>query len=87
MRLVGDINSIVAKSPIIYYKEISKIYILSLPIELLYDILDYLPVEDIVSFVVCRWDIFVSSVEFLRYKVGLTVKNLNDLITLFVRYY
>jgi hypothetical protein len=36
------------------YEEISKTYIFSLPIELLYDILDYLPVEDVGSFVFCR---------------------------------
>jgi hypothetical protein len=68
------------------YEEILKRYIFSLPIELLYDILDYLSVEDIGSFVFCRWDFFLSSVEFLKRIVGLILRNLAGLITLFARY-
>jgi hypothetical protein len=66
--------------------EISKTHIFSLLIELLYDTLDYLSVEDVGSFVFCRWDLFLSSVEFLKRTVGPSIRNLGGLITLFARH-
>jgi hypothetical protein len=57
--------------------------ILSLPPELLYDILDYLSLEDTISFVFCRWDFLLASLGFLTQKVGPTLRNLNFLAVLF----
>ncbi|KAJ5976454.1 hypothetical protein N7481_010161 [Penicillium waksmanii] len=57
--------------------------ILSLPPELLYDILDFLSLEDTISFVFCRWDFFIASLDFLKNKVGPTLRHLNALAILF----
>jgi hypothetical protein len=64
----------------------SRAHILSLPVELLYDILDYLPVADVVSFVFCRWDFFLASTDFLKHEIGPSLKNLETLTKLFMRY-
>ncbi|CAG8092828.1 unnamed protein product [Penicillium salamii] len=42
--------------------------ILELPTELLYDVLDYLSTEDLVSFAFCRWDLFQALIGFIESK-------------------
>jgi hypothetical protein len=67
-------------------KDSSRTHILSLPVELLYDILDCLPVADVVSFVFCQWDLFLASTDFLKHEIGPSLKNLETLTKLFMRY-
>lgn len=57
--------------------------ILSLPPELLYDILDHLSVGDLISFTFCRWDLFNVLVDYLRRRIGPTFKKLKRLAMLF----
>jgi hypothetical protein len=57
--------------------------ILPLPPELLYDILDYLSLEDTISFTFCRWEFLLASLDFLKHKVGPTLQHLNSLAVLF----
>ncbi|KAJ5474049.1 hypothetical protein N7475_003615 [Penicillium sp. IBT 31633x] len=57
--------------------------IFRLPIELLYDILDYLSVENLVSFAFCRWDLFQALVGFLEVKTKPSLQSLGYLATLF----
>ncbi|CAI7585340.1 unnamed protein product [Penicillium viridicatum] len=42
--------------------------ILQLPTELLYDVLDYLSTEDLVSFAFCGWDLFQALIGFIESK-------------------
>ncbi|KAJ5974896.1 hypothetical protein N7481_008603 [Penicillium waksmanii] len=57
--------------------------ILPLPLELLYDILDCLSLEDTISFAFSRWDFLLASLDFLKHKVGPTLRHLNFLAVLF----
>ena len=57
--------------------------ILALPIELLYDALDYLSTEDLVSFAFCRWDLFQALIGFLERKARPSLQGLGLLVTLF----
>ncbi|KAJ5267383.1 hypothetical protein N7478_010191 [Penicillium angulare] len=57
--------------------------IIPLPPEMVYDILDYLPVEDLVSFTFCRWDFFCASVDFLMHKMGPALQSLDSLVEIF----
>ncbi|KAF2996347.1 hypothetical protein E8E15_000323 [Penicillium rubens] len=57
--------------------------ILELPTELLYDVLDYLSTEDLVSFAFCRWDLFQALIGFLESKARPSLRNLGHLVTLF----
>lgn len=57
--------------------------ILSLPPELLYDILAHLSVGDLISFTFCRWDLFYALVDYLRRRIGPTFRNLKPLAMLF----
>jgi hypothetical protein len=41
---------------------------------------------DVISFVFCRWDIFLASTDFLRHEIGPPLKNLETLTELFMRY-
>jgi hypothetical protein len=70
----------------ISYSQLSRAHILSLPVELLYDILDYLPEADLVSFVFCRWDFFLASTDFLKHEIRPSLTNLDTLTKLFMRY-
>lgn len=57
--------------------------ILELPTELLYDALDYLSTEDLVSFAFCRWDMFHALIGFLERKARPSLQGLGLLVTLF----
>ncbi|KAI1828831.1 hypothetical protein N7451_012679 [Penicillium sp. IBT 35674x] len=54
--------------------------IIPLPAELIYDILDYLPVEDVIAFVFCRWDFFQASIDFMIDRVGPVFQGLDSLV-------
>ncbi|KAJ5752816.1 hypothetical protein N7520_009733 [Penicillium odoratum] len=54
--------------------------IIPLPAELIYDILDYLPNEDVIAFVSCRWDFFQASIDFLIDRVGPAFQGLDSLV-------
>lgn len=54
--------------------------IIPLPAELIHDILDHLPVQDVVAFVSCRWDFFQASIDFLIDRVGPTFQGLDSLV-------
>jgi hypothetical protein len=41
---------------------------------------------DVISFVFCRWDFFLASTDFLKHEIGATLKNLETLTKLFMRY-
>ncbi|CAG8181544.1 unnamed protein product, partial [Penicillium nalgiovense] len=56
--------------------------ILALPTELLYDALDYLSTEDLVSFAFCQWDLFQALVGFLECKARPSLQGLALLVTL-----
>ncbi|CAI7673173.1 unnamed protein product [Penicillium viridicatum] len=56
--------------------------ILALPTELLYDALDYLSTEDLVSFAFCRWDMFHALIGFLERKARPSLEGLGLLVTL-----
>lgn len=56
--------------------------ILPLPPELLYNILDYLSFEDTISFAFCRWDFLLASLDFLKHKVGPTLRHLSTMAVL-----
>ncbi|KAI3097966.1 hypothetical protein CBS147333_9204 [Penicillium roqueforti] len=57
--------------------------ILELPTELLYDVLDYLSTEDLVSFAFCRWDLFQALIGFIESKAKPSLQSLGHLVTLF----
>ncbi|KAF4772005.1 hypothetical protein HAV15_011147 [Penicillium sp. str.  len=57
--------------------------ILALPTKLLYDALDYLSTEDLVSFAFCRWDMFHALIGFLERKARPSPQGLGLLVTLF----
>ncbi|CAG8099331.1 unnamed protein product [Penicillium salamii] len=59
--------------------------ILELPTELLYDVLDYLSTEDLVSFAFCRWDLFQALISFIESKARPSLQSLGHLVTLFER--
>ncbi|KAJ5654972.1 hypothetical protein N7490_001975 [Penicillium lividum] len=54
--------------------------IIHLPAELIYDILDHLPNEDVIAFVSCRWDFFQASIDFLIDRVGPAFQGLDSLV-------
>lgn len=54
-----------------------------MPAELLLEILEYLSVEDLISFTFCRWDFFQASVGFFKGKIGPSIQNVDALVCLF----
>jgi len=57
--------------------------ILELLTELLYDVLDYLSTENLVSFAFCRWDLFQALIGFIESKARPSLQILGHLLTLF----
>lgn len=78
-----SINQLRARSPSNNENGQLAVDIIPLPAELIYDILDYLSVENIIAFVFCRWDFFQASVGFLTHKVGPTLQSLDSLVEAF----
>lgn len=50
---------------------------------MLYDVLDYLSTEDLVSFAFCRWDLFQALIGFIGSKARPSLQSLGHLVTLF----